>query len=364
MVKPFKCPGKSADMIFVRAERSKKEIVQAFFRELYDGTPKKYPRGDMLFFIPITSKLENDYTDEQRLKYLFNHSTFIGDEDCIAIHGLADLDNDVTLKDGSTITVRTLLKSLPASPGMSRSRLFQVVDPNGPKDCVLVTFQRTDKSFIEDRIFTLEKELLSHLAPGQSSQVLEDEFESLQYIPAYYKNKGKVIRVHHPTKSHQEFFKHADSIMSSPPKKRTHSAADSNQTRRSNSLQPLQVNNITYSGAVQAQTTRTKSVIQPDGTRTTTTTKMSQTVTASMEARFETIEREQQYMKQRITGVETRTATISDNIQAMMEHWKIAPAHYKRKPETELDDSVLEERDMEQANHSMSLIQGSGDKCF
>jgi cell wall assembly regulator SMI1 len=364
MVKPFKCPGKSADMIFVRAERSKKEIVQAFFLELYDGTPKKYPRGDMLFFIPITSKLENDYTDEQRLKYLFNHSTFIGDEDCIAIHGLADLDNDVTLKDGSTITVRTLLKSLPASPGMSRSRLFQVVDPNGPKDCVLVTFQRTDKSFIEDRIFTLEKELLSHLAPGQSSQVLEDEFESLQYIPAYYKNKGKVIRVHHPTKSHQEFFKHADSIMSSPPKKRTHSAADSNQTRRSNSLQPLQVNNITYSGAVQAQTTRTKSVIQPDGTRTTTTTKMSQTVTASMEARFETIEREQQYMKQRITGVETRTATISDNIQAMMEHWKIAPAHYKRKPETELDDSVLEERDMEQANHSMSLIQGSGDKCF
>ncbi len=364
VVKPFKCPGKSEDMIFVRTERSKKEVVQTFFLELYDGTPKKYPRGDMLFFIPITSKLDNDYTDEQRLKYLFNHSTFIGDEDCMSIHGLASLDNEVILKDGSTITVRTLLKSLPASPGMSRSRLFQVVDPNSSKECVLVTFQRIDKHFIEDRLFTLEKELMSHLAPGQSSQVLENEFEKLQYVPTYHKNKGKVIRVHHPTKSHQDFIKHADSIMSSPPKKRTHSAAESNQTKRSIPLQPLQVSNIAYSGAVQAQTTRTKSVIQPDGTRTTTTTKMSQTVTASMEARFETIEREQHYMKQRITGVETRTATISDNIQAMMEHWKIAPTHYKRKPETELDDSGLEERDMEQANHSMSLVQGSGDICF
>jgi len=78
----------------------------------------------MLFFIPISSKLENDYTDEQRTKYLFNHTTFIGDEDCMAIYGLANLSNKVTMKDGSIIMIRTLLKSLPASPGMSRNRLF------------------------------------------------------------------------------------------------------------------------------------------------------------------------------------------------------------------------------------------------
>jgi hypothetical protein len=73
----------------------------------------------MLFFIPFSSKLENNYTDEQRTKSLFNHTTFIGNEDCMAIYGLASLSNKVMLKDGSTITICTLLKSLPASPGMS-----------------------------------------------------------------------------------------------------------------------------------------------------------------------------------------------------------------------------------------------------
>lgn len=60
-------------------------------------------------------------------------------------------------------------------------------------------------------------------------------------------------------------------------------------------LQPIQVTNVTYSGAVQAQTTRTRSVeVQPNGTRTTTTTQMSQTsVMAVMETRFQSIEKEQ-----------------------------------------------------------------------
>jgi hypothetical protein len=206
-------------MIFVRAEHSKKELVQDFFLTLYNGIPKKYPRGDMLFFIPVASKLENDYTDEQRTKYLFNHLTFIGDEDCMAVYDLASLTNEVTLKDGSIITVQTLLKSLPASPGMSKNRLFQVVDLNTSHDCVIVTYQRVDKSFIEDRKFTLEQELLSHLTPGQANLVFQDKFEGIQLVPAHHEHRGKIICVHHPTKSHQEFVKHADNILSSPPKK-------------------------------------------------------------------------------------------------------------------------------------------------
>jgi hypothetical protein len=65
IVKPFKSPGKSTEMIFVRSERSKKEETTKFFLKLYDGTPKRYPRGDMLFFIPVASKLEAEYTDAQ-----------------------------------------------------------------------------------------------------------------------------------------------------------------------------------------------------------------------------------------------------------------------------------------------------------
>jgi hypothetical protein len=175
IVKPFCSLRKSEDMIFVRAERSKKELVHEFFLELYDGTPKKYPRGDILLFIPVTSKLEADYTNEQRAKYLFNHTTYIGDQDCAAILGLSDLNNEVTLKDGSIITVRTLLKSLPASPGMSRNRLFQVVDLASIPDQIIVTYQRCDKELVEDRKFTVETEILSHLAPGQAAFIFEDE---------------------------------------------------------------------------------------------------------------------------------------------------------------------------------------------
>jgi len=120
VVKPFKSPGKSSDMIFVRSERSKKEEATKFFLKLYDGTPKRYPRGDMLLFIPVTSKLDAEYTDAQRAKYLFNHQAYLGDEDCFAIFGLSNLETLLTLKDGKLTMIRTLLKSLPASEGMSR----------------------------------------------------------------------------------------------------------------------------------------------------------------------------------------------------------------------------------------------------
>jgi len=358
IIKPFRSPGKSEDMIFVRAERSKKEEVRKFFLDLYDGTPKKYPRGDMLLFIPVTSKLESDYTDNQRTKYLFNHTTYLGDQDCIAIFGLNNLTNEVTLKDGSIITVRTLLKSLPASPGMSRNRLFQVVDPAANQDCVIATFQRCDKSFIEDRKFLLATEILSYLAPGQASVVFVDELESVSFVDAHHKNKGKVVRVHFPTQTHQEFVKHADSILSSPPKKRSHTAVD--QPQPSVPLRSIQLNNVTYSGAVQAQTTRTRSVVQPDGTCTTTTTQMSQTVMSVLDTRFKVIEEEQSYLKQRITGVENKATNIDGNIQAIMKHLQITPVNYKRKPEGDLEEESV----MEYANHSITNLQGQGATRF
>jgi hypothetical protein len=358
IVKPFKSPGQSEEMIFVKAECLKKEIVRDFFLELYDGTPKKYPRGDMLFFIPVASKLEVDYTDAQRAKYLFNHKTYIGEEDCTAIFGLANLENEITLKDGSIITVRTLLKSLPASPGLTRSRLFQVVDPDAAQTCTLVTFQRCDHPLVEDRKFALEKEILSHLAPDQASKVFADEFEGIKFVGAYHKNKGKVIRVQNHSKAHLDFIQHADNLLSSPPKKRTHTVTV-NPTPSRTYLHPLNTN-LSYSGAVQAQTTHIKSVaVQQNGNTLTTTMQMSQTVMAVMETCFHTIEQEQHNMKQHIEGVENKASYISENIQAMMAHWSISPANYKRKL-----DTPPEERDMEHVNHSKSTAQGPEDKCF
>ena len=77
-VKPFCAPGKSIEMIFVRSEQSKKEPAQEFFLDLYDGTPKQYPRGDMMLFTLITTKLEDDFSDSQCKKYIFNHTAYLG----------------------------------------------------------------------------------------------------------------------------------------------------------------------------------------------------------------------------------------------------------------------------------------------
>lgn len=146
--------------------------------------------------------------------------------------------------------------------------------------------------------------------------------------------------------------------MSSPPKKRSHTAVD--QPQPSVPLRSIQLNNVTYSGAVQAQTTRTRSVVQPDGTCTTTTTQMSQTIMSVLDTRFKVIEEEQSYLKQRITGVENKATNIDGNIQAIMKHLQITPVNYKRKPEGDLEEESV----MEYANHSITNLQGQGATRF
>jgi hypothetical protein len=62
--RPFRGPKKSVPMIFVTTECSKVDLVREVLQNLYDGTPKAYPRGDMLFFIPLRGN--DPYTPEQR----------------------------------------------------------------------------------------------------------------------------------------------------------------------------------------------------------------------------------------------------------------------------------------------------------
>jgi hypothetical protein len=313
VVKPFKSPGKSSDMIFVRSERSKKEEATKFFLKLYDGTPKRYPRGDMLLFIPVTSKLDAEYTDGQRAKYLFNHQAYLGDEDCFAIFGLPNLETLLTLKDGKLTTIRTLLKSLPASEGMSRPRLFQVVDLMPSQDCVIVTFQRSDRPLVEERQFALEVELRDQLAPGEATKLFANEVTGLRFGLANHKNKGKVIKIHNPSQVHLDFVHYADSLLSSPPKKRSNASINKTDSS-SKTINSTTAGNISYSGVVQAQTTHTRSVADPNGVTTTTTTQTSQTVMAVVETRFQTIEHEQQSIKNRLSSVEQRTMSTDENI--------------------------------------------------
>lgn len=367
-------------MIFVRCERSKHQEAREFFMKLYDGTPRKYPRGDMLFFIPITARLTDEYTDAQRAKYLFNHQSYTGDEDCEAIVGSKPLNTGVTLQDGTIVTIRTLLKSLPAEPGMTRPRLFQVVDPHPTKPCVLVTFQRSDRLYIEQRKETLEDDLISYLLIGEIDNLLEDPTDGLSFLNAHHKHKGKVIRVQAPSKEHQEFVAHANKLLNSPPKKRTASAVDrstsQNQVHCSSSSATAAA--MTYSGIVQSQTTSTTSTrstaAKPRSTTTTTTTTTSQTIMAVVETRFQMIEQENinqrtQFesvqnkviqQRERLHNVEAHTSNISDDIAAMMAFWKITPAGKREHLEIGNKESAVG-----QANHHASTDYSVlEDNCF
>jgi hypothetical protein len=57
--------------------------------------------------------------EEQRDKFIFNHETYIGEEEVTAIHVLIELNPEVILKEGKAATIRTLLKKLLATNGMS-----------------------------------------------------------------------------------------------------------------------------------------------------------------------------------------------------------------------------------------------------
>jgi hypothetical protein len=190
---PFRGPKHSVPMIFVATECSTIELVREALQILYDRTSKAYPRGDMLFFIPL--KGNDPYSPEQRTKFIFNHETYLGTEDVIAIHGLNDLNTEITLKGGKVTDIHTLLKSLPATTGISRNHLFQVVDPNAGITCTIATFQQKDKPFIEQRKPTLESEIRSCLAPGESIKVFQDDVEGMWFGGTIKRRNGKPISI-------------------------------------------------------------------------------------------------------------------------------------------------------------------------
>jgi hypothetical protein len=120
-------------MIFATSECSKMGLVREALSNIYDGMPKSFPRGDMPFFIP--TKGIDPYTPDQHSKFMLNHDSYLGEGDVLAIHGLQDLNTEITLKGGKTTDIRTLLKSLPATTTMFHNRLFKAVHPNTGLTC-------------------------------------------------------------------------------------------------------------------------------------------------------------------------------------------------------------------------------------
>lgn len=162
---------KKVKMMFVSAEKSKQEKVSHLFRTIYDGTQKSYPNGSMMLFVPISDLYHSSVAFRAKLQ--FNHEKFLGDETLFCIGGFQNLNNIVQLKNGKSISIRLLLKSIPALAGMSRPQLFQQAEPNHGTTVTIVTFQAIDKEYVLAHQASLEEEIRSVLAPGQEGKIFK-----------------------------------------------------------------------------------------------------------------------------------------------------------------------------------------------
>lgn len=214
----FRSPKKSIKMIFVQTEKSKQLEVGKFFSSLYDGTPKNYPNGIMLLFIPLYDHIKHE--PAYRQKVIYNHERYLGEEEAFCIHGLQDFNTTITLKDNQKVTLRMLLRSLPATQGMSRPQLFQMVETDSTREIILVTYQKCDKHYVSARKMTLEIDIKAQLAPGEVSNVFISEMEGLWFTPVTKTKHGQIIASQLTSRSNIEYLQHTNSILSSPPKKR------------------------------------------------------------------------------------------------------------------------------------------------
>jgi hypothetical protein len=85
----FVTPGKKVKMLFISTKKSKQQEVIRLMKLIYDGTPKFYPNGYMMLFVPIQDITNS--TPAFRAKIVFNHKKFIRNEALFSIGGLNDL---------------------------------------------------------------------------------------------------------------------------------------------------------------------------------------------------------------------------------------------------------------------------------
>jgi len=171
-VSEFIASGKKTKMLFVSSEHSRQEEVIHLLKTLYDGAKKIYPNGSMMLFI-LHSMFSNASSDFKN-KILLNHNRFIGDESLFSIGSLKDLDSLIKLKNGKSAMLLMILKSIPASEGMSHPQLFQNVEPNHGTTVTIITYQAQDHTYVIACQATLENELRQIIEPGEGKIFLND----------------------------------------------------------------------------------------------------------------------------------------------------------------------------------------------
>jgi hypothetical protein len=167
-----------------------------------------------MVFVPIADLY--NLSPEFHTKLQFNHEKYIGDETPFSIGSFQNLNNLVPLKNGTSISIRMLLKSIPASEGMSRPQLFQQAEPNHGATVTIVTFQASDKDFVMALQETLEEEICNVLAPDQEQKIFLNEFDGIWFGGVNKTKKGlQYSSLKNKTKDDVDYSAHINSIMNS-----------------------------------------------------------------------------------------------------------------------------------------------------
>jgi hypothetical protein len=258
--------------------------------------------------------------------------------------GLNDLNTMVKLNHDITVSIRTLIKSLPASQGMSRPQLFHHVEQNTSGGLTLATFQECDRKYIQDRKMTLENELRSLLEKGEDEKLFQSCAEGLWFDNVHKTKKGQILTSKLASKNDLEHIQYTRTILSSPPKKRLNTAVSGSSQATQGSVAP---DSLPPPQVTQHQTKINHTPI----TTNTMTVIHERFVTVENELRLQN--ERNAIFDQRITSLETTTKCSDrklDIILSKLEQWDDNTPSKQRKINTEHQDQPMGEASLPQAS--------------
>jgi len=171
-----------------------------------------------MLFIPFSKGTH--MSSQYREKILYNHQKYNGLCSMTAVGGLQDLNTEVKLKTGQMISLRSLLKSIPATQGMTRPLLFQHFEPNSSKTVHMAVYQKMDHDHIMERMKTLEGDIKFVLATGEETKVFINSAEGMWYGSVYQNKQGHSVKTTRQTKNGLDYANHINQLLTSPPIKR------------------------------------------------------------------------------------------------------------------------------------------------
>jgi hypothetical protein len=281
----------------------------------------------MMVFLPLTEG--SLYTPEERHRFIFNHESFLGNEAALCIGGLNDLNTLIKLKNDQETTIRMLLKSIPATQGMSRPQLFQFVEPNSSGMVTLASYQECDKALVEERKLTLEQELRQVLSAGEENKLFRNDEDGIWFGSVLKNKNGRIITAQQPNRHIIEHKNHLNSIMLTPPQKRNLTADPTSN--------PTAKHPATTTTKGSRYVIRNPSTITPPPANPAPVTRTTTPAQADHMDRFTRIEHEliQQQDRNktfdtRISGLENTTLWIDTNVSTILA--KLDQLHHTPNP--------------------------------